>query len=139
MKNCSIAGENRRIGRRLDPREGRYDGRISPELRKLNFYLRVTMSRRSRCTAYLRFLDAQDGSKEEKAAYDEWIRLAPNRFAEMIIERLDETEIHQSENADIYGTVDWAAGEACEPTQVGILLRLESARRSRARNRRNAQ
>lgn len=86
---------------------------ISRKLKKIELLLKVDDdSTLQGCTAYLRFLDAQDGSKEEKAAYDEWIRLDPNRFAEMIIERLDETEIHLSENAEIMGLVDWAAGGA---------------------------
>jgi hypothetical protein len=60
------------------------------------------------CESYLNYIDAEEGSRDEKTALEEWIRLDPNRFAETIVKRLDETEVHLSENAEVMQLVDWA-------------------------------
>jgi len=62
----------------------------------------------------MHYMDAEEGSKEEGAAYQEWIRLDPARFAETIVKRIDETEVHLSENAEVMRLVDWAVEGAAQ-------------------------
>lgn len=89
---------------------------LSRKIKKLELSLKANGddSMIRACEAYLRYMDAEDGSKEEKAAYEEWTRLDPNRFAETIIERLDETEVHLAENAEVMQLVDWATEGAAQ-------------------------
>lgn len=84
---------------------------ISRKLKKIELSLKANGddSMIQACKAYLQYIDAEEGTREEKTAYEEWIRLDPNRFAETIVKRIDETEVHLSENAEIMGLVDWAA------------------------------
>lgn len=83
---------------------------ISRKLKKLELALKANGdgSMIKGCEAYLRYMDAEEGSKEEGAAYQEWSRLDPGRFAETITKRIDETETHLAENAEVMGLVDWA-------------------------------
>jgi len=89
---------------------------LSRKIKKLELSLKANGddSMIRACEAYLRYMDAEEGSKEEGVAYQEWTRLDPSRFAETIIKRIDETEVHISENAEIMGLVDWAVEGAAQ-------------------------
>lgn len=89
---------------------------LSRKIKKLELSLKANGddSMLRACNAYLRYVDAEEDTKEEKTAYEEWIRLDPNRFAETIVKRLDETEIHLSENAEVMQLVDWATEGAAQ-------------------------
>jgi len=89
---------------------------ISRKLKKLELSLKANgdASMIRACEAYLRYMDAEEDSKEEGAAYQEWTRLDPGRFAETIVKRIDETEIHLSENAEVMQLVNWATEGAAQ-------------------------
>lgn len=83
---------------------------ISRKLKKLELALKANGddSMIRACEAYLLYLDAKEGSKEEGGAYQEWTRLDPGRFAETLVERIAETEENSADNKDIQNMVDWA-------------------------------
>jgi|GEM_PF-1648531 len=89
---------------------------ISRKLKKIELSLKAnnddTMIRA--CGSYLCYLDAGAGSKEELAAYQEWTRLDPCRFAETLVERIAETGEHSADNNDIQNMVDWATEGAAK-------------------------
>ena len=89
---------------------------LSRKIKKLELSLKANGddSLLQGCKAYLNYIDAEEGSRDEKAALEEWIRLDPNRFAETIVKRLDETEVHLSENAEVMQLVDWATEGAAQ-------------------------
>jgi len=89
---------------------------LSRKIKKLELALKANNddSMLRACDAYLRYVDAEEDTKEEITAYEEWTRLDPNRFAETIVKRLDETEVHLAENSEVMQLVDWAVEGAAQ-------------------------